>query len=586
VPTNASSTQSLPKKLQTAAQHLRHGRRTEAFRIYEELAEQAPRDGASQAQLGFFCLSFGAFDRAVEHYTAAIEQDPRNAQYLGSLASAHQQNGDKRSAFDLYERALALDGETAAVCNGLGVLYMDRGDYAGAKRHLLRSVQLKSSDANAQTNLAIALQHLSEHEQALQHAQKAVKLDPVNPDAHFALASILTEMGRMDAAVRHAEKTIQQHRTFGEAYDLLARMRKFTEADKPFIAAAEEVLDSSMPAKQRYSLHYALGKMYDDCGEWNEAFAHFEKANLLKKRPFDLEQVKKVTKLTRSVFDRAALERYRAFGHDSAHPVFIVGMPRSGTTLMEQMIASHPRAAGADELMELPRIARIVSPDDDLQRFATRTYENLTRTNIAAQAEAYLRVLRQGRETADRVVDKQPANFFHLGLISILFPNATIIHAVRNPLDTCLSCYFQNFSALDWANDLKQIAGVYRLYREAMAHWERVLPGGKILEIRYERLTEDPSTEGRRMLEGCGLEWDEGRLRFYEQNRVVKTASVWQARQAIYRRSEQRWVHYASHLGELAAALWDYLPIEDRQTLEERGLEPRGSLGWLKRLIR
>jgi tetratricopeptide (TPR) repeat protein len=471
------------------------------------------------------------------------------------------------------------------VLNGLGVLYMERGDYARAKGHLLRSVQLKPSDANAQTNLAITLQHLNEHEEGLQHARKAIKLEPVNADAHYALAHILTQMGRVDEALRHCEKTIQQHRTFGEAYDLLARMRKFTGADKPFIAKTESVLESGMPAKQRYAVHYALGKMYDDCGEWDNAFAHFEKANLLKKKPFDFEHEKKVARLVGKAFDRPTLERYRAFGHATQQPVFIVGMPRSGTTLMEQMIASHPRAAGADELSELPRIARLVSPDDDLRRLVSRTRAELTPANIEAHAASYLSVLRQGREAAERVVDKQPGNFFHLGLISILFPNATIIHAVRNPLDTCLSCYFQNFATIAWANDLKLIADMYRLYRETMAYWERVLPAGKILEVHYERLIEDPATEGRRMLEGCGLEWDDSRLLFYEQNRVVKTASVWQARQPIYRSSHERWKRYAAHLGELPVALADYLQRE-RQALRGYGIEVGGSLGWLHRLIR
>jgi tetratricopeptide (TPR) repeat protein len=578
-------TRSSLKQIQDAAQELRNGRRVEAFGIYEQIAERTPTDDPLQAQLGYFCLTFGAFGRAVEHYRAAVEQELANAQHLGFLGSAYQQNGDAQLALETYERALALDGGTASVQNGLGVLYMDRGDYARAKEHLQKSVELKPSDANAQTNLAITLQHLNEHEEALRRAQKALKLEPVNPNAHFALASILTQMGRLGEAIGHCEKTIQQHQTFGEAYDLLARMRKFTEADKPLIAKTEKVLDSGMPAKQRYSLHYALGKMYDDCREWDKAFAHFEKANLLKRKPVDVERVKKVLRLTCSAFDRRSLERYRGFGHASRQPVFIVGMPRSGTTLMEQMIASHPRAAGADELVELPRIARLVSPDDDLRRLVSSTHTNLTRINIQAHAEAYLGVLRQGREAAERIVDKQPGNFFHLGLISILFPNATIVHAVRSPLDTCLSCYFQNFSTLEWANDLKMIAAMYRLYRETMAHWERVLPPGKILDVHYERLTEDPATEGRRMLEGCGLEWDESRLRFYEQSRVVKTASLWQARQPVYRSSQMRWKRYASHLGELPTALWDYLQ-DDHQALKEHGIKPRGSTDWLMRLIR
>ena len=582
---NTPSTRSLPQQLQDAAQELRNGDRAEAFAIYQQVAERAPTDDPLQAQLGYFCLTFGAFGRAVEHYRAALEQEPDNAQYLGYLGSAQQQCGDAQAALETYERAIALDGGTATVHNGLGVLYMQRGDYVRAKSHLLESVQRKPSDANAQTNLAITLQHLNEHEEALQRVEKVLKLDPVNAEAHFALASILTQLGRVDEAVRHCEKTIQQHRTFGEAYDLLARMRKFTETDKPFIAKTEKVLESGMPAKQRYALHYALGKMYDDCREWDKAFAHFEKANLLKRKPVDIERVRKVLRLTCSAFDRPALERYRGLGHTSQQPVFIVGMPRSGTTLMEQMIASHPRAAGADELVEMPAIARLVSPDDDLRRFVSRTHANLTPTNIEAHAETYLSVLRRGREAAERIVDKQPGNFFHLGLISIVFPNATIIHAVRNPLDTCLSCYFQNFSTLDWANDLKVIATTYRLYRETMAHWERVLPPGKILEVHYERLTEDSATEGRRMLEACGLDWDESRLRFYEQSRVVKTASVWQARQPIYRTSQMRWKRYASHLGELPAVLGEYLQ-DDHQALKEHGIEQPGAVGWLKRLIR
>jgi Flp pilus assembly protein TadD len=277
------STRSPLKLIKDAAQQLRNGDRVGAFGIYEQIAGQTSTDDPLQAQLGYFCLTFGAFGRAVEHYAAAVKREPDNAQHLGFLGSAYQQNGHAQLAFEAYGRALALDGDTASVRNGLGVLYMDRGDHATAKVHLLRSVQLKPSDSNAQTNLAITLQHLNEHEEALRHAQKAIRLEAVNPLSHFALASILTQMGRGDEALRHCEKTIQQHRTFGEAYDLLARMRKFTEADKPFIAKTEKVLESGMPAKQRYAVHYALGKMYDDCREWDKAFAHFEKANLLKR---------------------------------------------------------------------------------------------------------------------------------------------------------------------------------------------------------------------------------------------------------------------------------------------------------------
>lgn len=584
---NSTSTRSPLTQIQQAAQQLRNGRHAEALALYEQVARQAPDEPSLQIQLGHFCAMLGAFDKAIGHYSIAAEQAPDSAQYLGFLGSAHQQNGEPEAALEIYERVLALDDRIPSVLSGLGVIYMYRNDYARAEGYLARAVELKPSDANAQTNYAITLQHLNEHDKALQHAQKATKLEPVNPDAYYALGNILTQMGRVDEAVRYFEKAIQQHRAFGEAYDLLARIRKFKAADRPFIAKTEKVLDSGMPAKQRYSVHYALGKMYDDIGEWDKAFAHFEKANLLKKKPFDIDHDKKRFKLAKKVFDRATLERCREFGHPSSEPVFIVGMPRSGTTLLEQMIASHPRAAGADELTELPRIARLVSPDEDLRQFVSLTQANLTPENIKSYAESYLRVLRQSREGAERIVDKQPGNCFHLGLISILFPNATIIHAVRDPLDTCLSCHFQNFATIHWANDLGIIAEMYRLYRDNMAYWEQVLPSGKILEVRYERMIEDPETEGRRMLEACGLDWDERSLRFYEQERIVKTSSLWQARQPIYRSSRRRWKNYASHLGELARALSDYLQHE-REELEQHGIDLSGAspIGWLKKLVR
>ena len=193
--------------------------------------------------------------------------------------------------------------------------------------------------------------------------------------------------------------------------------------------------------------------------------------------------------------------------------------------------------------------------------------------------------MRQAREHAGRIVDKQPFNYYHLGLISVLFPNATIVHAVRHPLDVCLSCYFQNFTELPWTNDFGSIASFYRLYREFMDYWRKVLPEGKIVDFEYESVVEDPETQGRRLLEACGLRWDAGVLEFYRQEGVVRTASMWQVRQPIYRGSRMRWKNYAGHLRALASDLAEYLQ-EDREELAEFGIEiPRSSgIGWIRRL--
>lgn len=573
-------------QIQSAAQLLRKGRRSEALLNYEDVAQAEGNSAAVHLELGHFCSQLRALDQAIEHYKVAVQREPENAYYLGFLGVAYQQDGQLEEALDTLQRTMAINPDIPTVLNSLGLVYLARNNYIQAKAQLERATQLKPGDVTFRINYAVSLKHLDKHEEALEQAQKAVKQDPVNPYGHYVLGRILTESGRTDEAIRHFERTIRHHKAFGAAYDLLARIRKFTPADRPFIEKTEKTLGVGMPPDQRYAVHYALGKMYDDCGEWNKAFDHFRQANLLQKKPFDANVERRRFGKLKKAFDASALQRFGSFGHPSAQPVFIVGMPRSGTTLIEQMIASHPRGAGGDELQEMPRIAELLSPGDDSRRYASAMHGKLTPENIRRYAEQYLSVLRQGRESADRIVDKLPGNFFYLGLISILFPNATIIHAVRHPLDTCLSCYFQNFAQIQWANDFKLIAEIYRCYREVMAYWERVLPDGKILEVSYERVVESPEAQGRRLIEACGLEWDAGLLRFHEQERVVKTASVWQVRQPIYRSSRMRWKNYIPHLRELAFGLSDFLQ-DDREDLKAHGIDlPVGAGGrWLRRLI-
>jgi len=569
-----------------AAKQFRNGRRADALLTYDEVSQQAADDAVVNVELGHLCNELGDIDQAVAHYAVAVDQEPDNAHFLGYLGVALQKIGRSDEAFPILTRAVAIDANNTEVLHALGLYYKARADHVRARDYLEQALQSKPSDAVVRTNLSTTLVDLDLHELALEHAEKAVKLDAGNANALYAVGRILAQLGRTDEAIRHFEKTIRQHKTFGGAYDYLSRMKKFSPADRAFIDKTEKVLQQGMPADQRYSIHYALGKMYDDCGEWDKAFEHYRQANLLQKKDYDAKPWRRQFRQVRKLFDAASLEKYRTLGHQSAQPVFIVGMPRSGTTLMERIIASHPQAAGANELPEIPRIAGLVSPVDDLKRYVATSRANLTSDNIRKYADSYLAVLQRGREDADRIVDKLPGNFFHLGLITTLFPNATIIHAIRNPLDTCLSCYFQNFTNVGWANDLELIGDVYRLYRSVMAYWHDVLPEGRIINLEYEHLVEDLETHGQRLLESCGLTWEEGNLEFHKEEGVVKTASLWQVRQPIYKSSNKRWVNYASHLGGLANSLSDFLQ-DDRQELETHGITigaPSG-IGRLKKLF-
>lgn len=581
---SAHGTTELIAEIQKAARHFRNGRRVDALLVYDEVAKRASDNVAVHVELGHLCSELGNRSQAVAHYKTAVAHEPDNAHYLAHLGIALQQMGHAEEAFEILTRAMAGNAEIPSVLHGLGIIFMDRADYSQARHYLEKAQQMTPGDGNIRTNLATVLARVNEHELALKHAEKGLKLNPANRNAHYAVGRVLTELGRGDEAIRHFEKTIRQHKTFGGAYDLLARMKKFSASDRPFIDKTEKVLQLGMPAKERACVHFALGKMYDDCGEWEKAFEHFGQGNLLQKKDYDMKRARQHFKQMKKVFNAQSLQEFQVLGHASAHPVFIVGMPRSGTTLMEHMIASHPRATGAGELPEIPRISRLISPEDGRHHSAAKARSMLTDENLTAYAVSYLDVLQQGANGADRIVDKLPGNVFYLGLISILFPNATIIHAIRHPLDTCLSCYFQNFTNVRWANDLAMIADIYDLYREVIAYWQGVLPKGKIVDVHYEQLIEDPEVHGRQMLEACGLDWDREYLEFYKKDKVVRTASLWQVRQPIYQSSKKRWKNYASHIGRLADSLSIYLQ-DDREELANHAIDlaaPSGMSWWNK----
>ena len=582
-----SKSKKLFAEIQQASQYLNKGQRTDALLIYHDVKNLAGRHAAIQFALGQLCEQIGDIDQALTHFVVAAEESPDVPQYQCTLGIAYLNSGERVLALEALEKALELDPDMFDVQHGLGVYYMRQNDYETAVGYLERACEMNRSDSSVRTNLAATLTRLNRHDEALSHSRKATRLNGSDPGTHLALCFTLSEVGEMDEAVRHLEQTVRQHKGFGLAYDLLARIKKFSSADEAFMKSAEKALDLGMPAKHRFCLHFALGKMNDDCGNYDKAFSHYQQANLLQRIDYDIDGDKTLLKGLKKAFTRDSLESFQAIGHPSAKPVFIVGMPRSGTTLMERIIASHPLGAGAGELPEIPHIAKEVFPPAEWRRVATKVHSRLTAETINTHAENYLNILQQGRKHAERIVDKAPSNFYFVGLIASLFPNATIINPIRNPLDVGLSCYFQSFSDMPWACDMGTIVTVSSLYREAMEYWHQVLPEGRILDVQYEQLVDDPEGQARRMLDACGLEWDDTVLEFFRKKSVVKTASVAQTRQPIYKSSKARWMKYASHIDELAAGLSEYLQ-DDAELLAEHGIKlpAPSALSKFKRMLK
>jgi tetratricopeptide (TPR) repeat protein len=581
---NEAETKQLIEQIHDAAGHLRAGNRSEALLIYHDVKERSGRNPAVELQLGHLCEEFGDIDEAIMHYEIVVEEVPDNAQYLSMLGTSYLHALEPDKAQEVLQKAVELDSELADAHHGLGVFYMQQLDHEKAIGPLERAYELRPRDVGVRINLAATLDQLDRHDEALSHINRALQLDNKIPAAHLVLTEILSRTGDMDGALKQAEKLVKLKPQFGAAYDQVARIRKFTDADMPMVRKAEKALEHGMPPKERCNLLFAIGKMYDDCGKYDKAFASYEKANLLRKHQFDINRDRELVKALHRAFTSKNMSIFSENGNPSAKPVFIVGMPRSGTTLMERIIASHPLGGGAGELPQMVSAGQKMFPKGDRRKSLKKLQHELSKDEVQKFTEDFLRVLEQGNDNAMRIVDKMPGNARYVGLIHVLFPNATFIHAMRHPLDSCLSCYFQNFAALYWTNDLQVIGQEYVLYRKSMEYWKSVLPEGKIVDVQYERLVEDPEAQARRMLDAIGLEWDPSVLEFYRKKGVVRTASVAQTRQKIYKSSRARWMNYAEHLGPLVNEIAPYLE-EDRELLAEHGIELPSGPGWLKRLV-
>ncbi|HEY4970797.1 MAG TPA: sulfotransferase, partial [Steroidobacteraceae bacterium] len=364
--------------------------------------------------------------------------------------------------------------------------------------------------------------------------------------------SLAIDHGRFDEAEDLLRKALAIDPELPEALASLATLRKMSPADSPWRDAAERVLARGLPVSHAINLHHALGKYYDDVDDRDAAFQHHRRGNELARHSrlrYDrAEMTQRVTR-TLAAFDRdvfaAAL---RSGGLGSERPVFVVGMPRSGTSLTEQILASHPEVHGAGELLYWIFAA-------DAERAVTAEKRAAT---IAELGRAYLKGLATQAPDASRVVDKLPVNFRNIGLIHAALPGARFIHLERNPLDTCLSIYFQGFSAAHpYATDFGDLAHYYHEYRRLMAHWRAVLPPQTLLDVRYEGLVDDPEGWSRRMLAHIGLPWDPRCLEFHRTHRPVLTASNWQVRQPISKGSVDRWRRYERFIGPLREALGD-----------------------------
>jgi tetratricopeptide (TPR) repeat protein len=500
------------------------GQTGEAEANYREALRLRPAFLAAHNNLGLVLLDQGKPSEAVAHFRQALCLEPNCPEAHLNLGNACKAQGQLDEAAAQYRQALRLRPDDASILDLLGSALLGQHDLSGAEVYFRKALALAPDSANIWNGLGVVLRSLGRFEEASDCFRRALAICPDRAAFHRNLISI----GVQEADPVEVER--------------LRRLLK-----QPGLALQE-----------RAAAGFALGKLLDDAARFDEAFACFARANALLKQtpaaahdPFDGAQLRRGVDRMIQSFTPSFFAQRRSWGEASERPVFIVGLPRSGTTLVEQIAASHPAVFGAGELTDIGQIAVGLSP-----REGSATGQGWDAGSIARAAGAHLQRLRSLDGAAARVIDKMPGNVYHLGLIAVLFPAARVIFCRRDARDTCLSCYFQWFAgtAHPYTYDLADCGRYYLETDRLMAHWLRVLPL-RMLEIHYEALVADQEGQSRRLLDFLGLPWHPACLEFHRAQRPVLTASDWQVRQPMYRRSVGRWRHYARHLRPLLEVL-------------------------------
>lgn len=468
-------------------------------------------------------------------------------------------NGDWKEAARKYGKALKAEPENAIILHRLGAIAFARNDLPKALKLIRRSLAIKPDNPEALNNLGHIMHRMQETEQAAELYGLAVKTDPAFVTARLNHARALQELGDAGGASAEFERAIEYKPDSVRALCGLAGTRKIQPGD-PVLGMFEQAAAyvRQMPFDQQIEFFFMWGKALDDVGEFSNAFTCLATGNRLRRqqRPYPRQRIEENVAAIKQLFT-SSLSQDELEPSASRRPIFVVGMPRSGTTLTERVLGSHSAVLGAGELPVLTDAARAAAGVNTAQPLYPRLLEQGLAC-LQAVAEEYLAALRLVDDLAPRVVDKMPGNFWNIGLIRLLFPNARIVHVKRNAVDTLLSCFQQNFTVgQSFSNGFDSAAHHYAMYERVMAHWAEWEPGC-FYTIRYEELVENVESTARGMIEYLGLEWDPACAAPHKAGGTVRTASIWQARQPVYRTSMARWRRYETELQPLLEKLDEY----------------------------
>jgi tetratricopeptide (TPR) repeat protein len=549
-----------------------------ALATYQKALALNPQSALAHGNMSVVLRQKGQGEDALAHCDAALALAPDYADAWNNRGNVLYDLKRWQDALASYDRAIAVRPALAESHLGRGNALRRLSRYDEAFVAYDRALTLKPGNAETLCNWGAALAELNCFDAAEAKFRRAIALNPGFAAAYNDLGLILKERGQLVEARQAIEQAIRLSPATTSYYDNLGEIKSFVAGD-PNITALERLAAqaAALRTSDRIHLHFALAKAYEHTARFEDAFRELLAANALKRRQIAYDEPATLARMERTsaVFTRDFTAARHGSGAPSPVPVFIVGMPRSGTTLIEQILATHPDVYGAGELSLFEEATRAVGNTlPDVRRFPDMVLA-MSGEDFCTLATHYLDGLLRNAPKASRIVDKMPGNFLFAGLIHLALPHAAIIHAVRDPIDTCVSCFSVHFTrGQPHTFDLAELGRYYRHYRALMAHWHRVLPPGRLFEVHYEDLVDDVEGVARGIIAHCGLAWDARCLDFHRTERSVRTASAAQVRQPIYKNSVRRWRRYANFLGPL---LTELEPSNAAAIIPAVGMEPQTS---------
>lgn len=497
----------------------------------------------------------GQLTKALEYYGMAIKLRPNFAEAYNNQGVVMQEMGDLYNALNSYNNAIQIRPDYAEAYNNLGKILTDTGNYEKAVINFNKAIHLRDDYAEAYNNLGLALGLIGDLKKAVNKLNRAIFINPQYAEAYNSLGNVFSYYGNIQSAVKSYEDAIRLNPNYAIAHRNLSLLKKYKPDDVQVKVMKEIIRDSSLDASDRKQILFALAKVYEDLGDYGKSFEHLREGNYIRKNElsYNIDNDNKLFVDIKKLFSHEIVKIDPVIGeNDLIRPIFIVGMPRSGTSLVEQILASHSRVYGAGELKAMGKSARAILFNYSVHQNARELLLEI----IEKVHKDYYSFLGELKIDEENITDKMPENFLWIGFILCAFPGAKIIHVNRDPMATCWSIYKNYFSSNGngYAYDMNDLSAYYKLYLDLMSFWENLFPNG-VYNLCYEDLTEGQEEETRKMLSYCGLEWEEQCLDFHKTDRAVKTASVVQVRHKMYKGSSESWRKFESYLLPLKKSL-------------------------------